>query len=636
MSLMRQLWLTVVVSTVIAFAGSLLVSMWSAQGYLAQQLERKNVDVANSLALSMTQQNKDQVTIELQVAALFDTGFYQQVSVVDPFGKVIARRVQDKSDANVPSWFIKLFPIGSKPGQAQVSDGWKQYGTVTVISHTHFAYQALWEQAGKLLLWFCLGGAAVGLAGMAVLRVISRSLNDVVDQAGAIGERRFIKIAEPRTPELHAVARAMNSMVERVKQMYSDSAARLDELLRRVNYDQLTGLPNRDYFMAHLKEVVSGGEAAQHGVLAVIRLADLKEINDAVGRTGTDKLLAKVGRLFTDIARQWEGALPGRIKAGDIAVVMPGESDAHAACQRIENALTELVAADCPDLTDVYHVGVICFARGSSPGDILSRADHALAIAEGIGANASHVVQAGAGAYSLSGEEWRKLLAQAVTAGNARLVFYPVAKPDGGVLHQEGMVRLQLEAGKPPMTAGDFMPIAAHLHLSVQLDLEVIRLALQHASKVADKVAINLSAEAIGDWTFRTDISRLLRSQSELCSRLWFEVSEYGAFKHFDAFRNLCLTLKGLGCHVGIEQFGLRLPESEKLTELGLDYIKLHPGLAQGINENAGNQEFLNRFCGIAHAVGVIVIATGVLNEAEASVLRSIGIDGISGPAVSN
>ena len=92
--------------------------------------------------------------------------------------------------------------------------------------------------------------------------------------------------------------------------------------------------------------------------------------------------------------------------------------------------------------------------------------------------------------------------------------------------------------------------------------------------------------------------------------------------------------LKELGCHVGIEQFGQRLSESQKLTEIGLDYVKIHPGLVQGITENTGNQEFLNRFCGIAHAVGVIVIAVGVQSEAERSTLKLLGIDGVTGPAI--
>jgi len=634
MSLMRQLWLAVIVSTVLAFAGSLLVSIWSAQGYLTQQLERKNGDVANSLALSMTQQSKDPVTIELQVTALFDTGYYQTISVVDPFGKIISQRIQDKSDANVPSWFIKSFPISSKPGLAQISDGWKQYGTVKVISHTQFAYQALWEQAGKLLLWFFLGGSIVGSLGMLALRAIGRSLSDVVNQAGAIGERRFITIAEPRTPELRALARAMNGMVERVRQMFNDAAAHLEELLRRVNYDQLTGLPNRDYFMAYFKGQLAGEEAAQTGVLAVMRLPDLNAVNDALGRVETDKLLKEIGQIFTDFSRQHEGALSGRIKAGDIAVLLPGENDPHVVAQKLSKVFDEQLVAKWTGLADIYHLGIVLFEHGNNFGDILSRVDHALALAEGQGANASHAIKSDVQMNVIPGEQWRTLLTQAVNAGNVKLVFYPVVKQDGSMLHQEGMVRLQPEPGKPLMTAGEFMPIAAHLNLTALIDLEVIRLAIRHLPTIVDDVAVNLSAETIGNWSFRTDILRLLRSNPKLCPRMWFEVTEYGAFKHFDAFKDICLVLKDFGCHIGIEQFGQRLSESQKLTELGLDYVKIHPGLVNGIDTNNGNQEFLNRFCSIAHAVGAVVIAVGVKSEAELSMLKSLGVDGVTGPAI--
>lgn len=636
MSLMRQLWLAVIISTVMAFAGSLLVSIWSAQGYLTQQLERKNGDVANSLALSMTQQEKDPITVELQVTALFDTGYYQMISVADPFGKVITERIQSKSEAHVPSWFVTLFPISSKPGLAQVSDGWKQFGMVKVISHTQFAYKALWEQAGKLLLWFCLGGSIVGFLGMFVLRAIGRSLNDVVNQAGAIGKRRFITITEPRTPELRALARAMNDMVARVRQMFNEAAVRLEELLRRVNYDQLTGLANRDYFMAYCKGQLADAEAVRYGVLAVMRVSDLNRVNDELGRVGTDKLLKDIGQIVTDFSRQHEGALAGRVKAGDIAVVLPGESDAHAVSQRLEKILDEPLVTKWPGLPDIYHLGVIRFEHGASLGDILSRVDHALALAEGEGANTSHVIDSGEHIKVIPGEQWRALLTQAVPAGNLKLAFYPVIKLQGVILHQEGMARLQPGADHLLMTAGDFMPIAAHLNLTALIDLEVINLAIRHLSTSADDVAVNLSAETINNLTFRSDLLRLLRSHPAACPRLWFEVSEYGAFKHFDAFKDICLVLKEFGCHVGIEQFGQRLSESQKLTELGLDYVKIHPGLVHGIDENSGNQEFLNRFCGIAHAVGVIVIAVGVRSEAELLMLQSLGIDGATGPAIGN
>ena len=88
MSLFRQLWLAVIASTVIAFAGSFIVSTLTARHYLERQLAIKNNDNAATLALSMSQLDKDPVTIELQVAAVFDSGQYALVRLIDPEGKV--------------------------------------------------------------------------------------------------------------------------------------------------------------------------------------------------------------------------------------------------------------------------------------------------------------------------------------------------------------------------------------------------------------------------------------------------------------------------------------------------------------------------------------------------------------------
>jgi len=635
MSLMRQLWLTVIVSAVTAFAGSLLISIWSAQGYLTQQLERKNDEIASSLALAMTQQEKDPVTIELQAAALFDAGYYQMISVTDSFDKIIVQRIQNKSEANIPSWFIKAFPIKARPGRALIMDGWKQYGTVTVTSHTQFVYQALWNQAGRLLLWFFLGGCGVGISGMIILRAIGNSLNNVVDQAKAIGERRFITNVEPRTPELGALARAMNSMVERLRQMFSEAATGLEDLLRLVNYDQLTGLPNRDYFMAYLKEQLTGNQAAGSSVLAVMRLPDLNTVNEMLGRVRTDRLLQEIGLLFTDFSQTHEGALAGRIKAGDIAIILPGAGNPQEISQRLDRIFTEQLVLKWPGLSDIYHLGVICFEHGRGLGETLARVDHALALAESAGANASHAIESDTLIKTIPGEQWRDILNQAVKSGALQLIFYPVIGREKTILHQEGMVRLQVpEPDAPLLTAGDFMPMAARLNLTTLIDLEVIRLALFHLLTIPEDAAVNLAAETISSWAFRTELAKLLRKNPELCPRLWFEVTEYGAFKNFDAFKDLCLVLKGFGCHIGIEQFGQRLTESQKLTEIGLDYIKVHPGLISDIEKNTGNQEFLNRFCGIAHAVGIIVIAVGVRNKTELSILHSLGIDGATGPGI--
>ena len=304
MSLFRQLWFAIIASTVIAFAGSFLASMLTARHYLAQQLAIKNNDNAASLALSMSQMEKDPITIELQIAALFDSGQYAVVRLTSPDGKIMIEKTGELEISDVPAWFVRVFPIESLPGQAQVSSGWNQFGTIELISHSQFAYKELWNGALKLLLWFIIGGAIMGVFGMRLLGRIKKPLDAVVDQAKAISDRRFISIEEPSTPELRSVSRAMNAMVERLKTMFAEEATRLEQVRREATLDNLTGLANRSFFLNQLDAALSDDHAAASGSLLMLRLADLAGINKRGGRENADELLRRIGLALQALAAE--------------------------------------------------------------------------------------------------------------------------------------------------------------------------------------------------------------------------------------------------------------------------------------------------------------------------------------------
>ena len=192
MSLIRQLWLAIALLMLIALGGSFFVSSLAAKGYLQEQLTLKNLDNANSLASVLGQMPKDAVEIELLVSSQFDLGGYEYIRLADPRGKLIVERVAEALDPGAPDWFVGMLRIEARPGVAQVQDGWKQYGTLTVSSHTRFAYRALWTSTKKLVTWFLLAALLAGAGGTLLLRVILRPLDDVVTQAEAIGARRFI------------------------------------------------------------------------------------------------------------------------------------------------------------------------------------------------------------------------------------------------------------------------------------------------------------------------------------------------------------------------------------------------------------------------------------------------------------
>jgi diguanylate cyclase (GGDEF)-like protein len=636
MSLFRRIWLAVIGLTLAAFIGSLLVNVLSARSYLEKQLYLKNLDNATALALSMSQiREKDPVTIELLLTAQFDTGHYQQIKLADPAGKVMVERKLDveASDAGAPSWFVRLFPISAEPGIAHVQDGWKQFGTITLSSQGKFAYQDLWQGTLDLSLWFAVGGLIAGLIGILLLRLITRPLDHVVEQARAITRRQFITVELPKVPELRSVVTAMNDMVARVKQMFADEAARLESLRQQVNHDSVTGLPNREFFIGRLREALSGEQEPATGLLAIIRLADLNRVNSKLGHVRADALLQLVADKLNEACSIQNHWLAARVRGPDFALLAPNAGEAAALAAELLQAMRKVAAY--PELEDLFHLAVVAYRRGDAMDTLLAGADGALAVAEGKGPNEWHASEHEAQPpLATSGEGWRSLLGNALTELRLKLASFPVLSANGVAIHQESAIRLQTEADGPWLPAGDFMPMAERLKLTAELDLQVIELALSGLRTGRGDIAVNLSADSIADWGFHNRLVEALGQQPELCKRLWVEVAEQGVFRQPEAFRDLCRTLKGLGCRVGIEHFGHRFGEVAKLSDLGLDYLKVDGSFIHDIHLNIGNQEFLRGVCRMAHSIGVSVIAESVRSADELAVLPKLGFDGVTGPAV--
>ncbi len=635
MSLFRQLWLTVIASMVITFAGSFVVSMLTARHYLEQQLAMKNGDNAASLALSMSQLSKDPVTIELQVSALFDTGQYASVKLFTPEGKVMIEKVSPPESGDVPQWFTALFPIDSVPGQAQVTTGWTQFGTIQLVSHSRFAYQELWDGALKMLLWFVAGGVLLGLLGMRLLGGIKRPLDAVVEQASAISDRRFVCIEEPATPELRSVARAMNAMVDRLKNIFAEETARLEQVRREVNLDSLTGLANRAFFMNQLDGALNSDDAPPYGLIFLVRVADLMGINKRAGREAADEVLRRVGKSLSQQVSLYPGAVAARLNGADFALLLPGQQAAATVADFLLDNLRNLASAGLIEGESIGHVAAGRYQHGEGGGALLARIDAALAAAETQSGAAWVQAESSADSQATSNADWKKLLEGAITNQRLRLIEFPVADQAHTLLHMECPLRLQATDNGEWLTAGSFMPMASRLAMTTELDLAAARLALERIAAGTPAVAVNLSGESVIDAGFRTRLHDLIAARPELARRLWLEVSELGAFRHFEDFRALCGALRPLGCRLGIEHFGRQFSEIGRLHAIGLDYLKVDGSFIRAIDQHQGNQAFLKGLCSIAHNLGLIVIAENVRTSEELAALPDLGFDGATGPVVS-
>ncbi len=634
MSMYRQLWLLLLLSTLFSMVWSLSASTLSSRAYLQEQLRLKNNDNANTLALSLSQRQVDKVEMELTVAALFDSGNYEMISIVDPFDHTLVERHASDSATNAPAWFVRLMPIVAEPGQAKISGGWQQVGTVKLVSHSRFAYNALWNSTWQMAGALAIAGIACAILGSLILARIRRPLNAVIVQAQAITERRFTTVPDSTVPELRPLTQAMNSVVQRLKSMFDDEAQRLEQVRQQANQDSATGLANRSYFMAHLRASLEA-EDARDGSMLLLRIQQLAELNRKIGRADTDQVIQLVSSAIHQAANQHKGCLAGRLNGADFGLALSLD---HQQTQVLAKEMLDSLAQSCAPLlqgANIACIGIAHYQAGQNCGSLLAQVDAALASAEAQGGNSITTVQS-TQEQARSQQQWGELLKQAVAQRRVKLAEFPVVNFHGQLLHSECPLRLAVDAESGWLTAGQFLPLAERLELTSMLDLAAVTLSVQQLGLHPELagLAINLSARSVQHPHFRHQLRELLEHHRVVAPRLWLEVAEVGVLAHFEAFQAFCAELKNIGCQLGIEHFGRQIAQIGQLHDLGLDYIKVDASFIHDIHQSPGNQAFLKGLSTIAHSIDLQVIAEGVSSEAEMHALAELGFNGATGPAV--
>ncbi len=635
MSLIKQLWLAIALTSLASLGGSFIVSSWAARDYMMQELTIKNLDNAQSLALSLSQLPKDPVSVELLISAQFDTGHYRRILLQSPGGEVLEERVFASEESDVPAWFVRLVALDIPPGIAQVQDGWQQYGTLSIETHVRYAYASLWKASTQLLLWFLAAALLIGLLGTLILRHITRPLGSLVAQAEAIGARRFITTTPPRTDEFRRVVLAMNRLAERVRAMLNEESRRLEQLRHQTQHDPLTGLLKREAFLKHFNAVLADHSAAAGGMLLIFRFCQLAELNRKHGRKQTDQVLNDFARQLQQLCDQQPEWECGRINAAEFALLAPGSLTSSDLTQFDRQLLNP---AHSPLPAEFSSELIAAAARYDAEDDatsVLIRLDGSLAHAE---QENLHQLQFAPSSNALFDDlqRWRTAIEDALARKALRLARFAVLSADpaagpaadlGPIHHYEAPVRLELDGEW--RNAGQFLPWAARLGLLCRIDQAVLDTACSLLAAEPELVglAINLSDDAVRSYEFHASLLATLHASPELAPRLHLDVLESSAQRHPAAFRALVLSLRPLGCRIGLKHAGRHFSSLEGLHDLGLDYLKIS---ASFNTEQPEDQSLLRGLCSLLHSIGMEAIAEQVASVEQANELATLGVDAFS------
>lgn len=406
-------------------------------------------------------------------------------------------------------------------------------------------------------------------------------------------------------------------------------------LAHHAMHDALTGLANRRLLHDRIAHAVAKAERDQSEVgVLLLDLDRFKDINDSLGHEVGDALIQAVAVRLQEAVRA--GDTVARLGGDEFVVLLPdvgNETEILAALERVLQAVGGRYHLDRHDLHVSASVGVAVFPRdGKDATVLLKNADTAMYRAKEGGRGRFRFFQSAMNERLVARMELEAALRLAVERQEFVLHFQPRVHASG--CHSaEALIRWQ-HPQWGLVSPARFIPVAEESGLIVPIGAWVLQaaanqLAQWQAQFPALRLSINLSAR-----DFR-DPSLLARVQQAVAllqpGTLELEVTEGVVMDNTAAAHNLLCQLRALGVAVALDDFGTGFSSLAYLKAFPLDTLKIDQSFVRGLEHDPQDKAIVQTIVDLANNLQLATVAEGVETEAQAQVLRQLGVDELQG-----
>jgi diguanylate cyclase (GGDEF)-like protein len=407
-------------------------------------------------------------------------------------------------------------------------------------------------------------------------------------------------------------------------------------LLQQAFHDPLTGLPNRARFQERLGQALARtGRTGEPLAVLFLDLDRFKKVNDSLGHAAGDQLLVQVAARLSGSVRP--GDVVARLGGDEFTVLLDGLADAGEAetlAERLATVMKAPFAVGGRDLAVTASIGIALAGSGQTdPTELLHDADVALYRAKERGKGRWAVFDPAMGRALRERAELEADLDRAADRGEFWLAYQPVVDlTNGAVVGVEALVRWQHpEWGL--VQPGRFVPLAEETGQIERIGRWVLAKACRQArtwqEQYADPpvVAVNLSAAQFQRPDLVEVVAFMLRETGLDPCLLKLEITESAVMTDAETAVAKLWRLKELGLGLAIDDFGTGYSSLAYLRRFPVDALKIDRAFISGLNRDAGDVAIVEAVIGLAHTLGLQVVAEGIETVEQVKVLRAMGCD---------
>jgi EAL domain-containing protein (putative c-di-GMP-specific phosphodiesterase class I) len=227
-------------------------------------------------------------------------------------------------------------------------------------------------------------------------------------------------------------------------------------------------------------------------------------------------------------------------------------------------------------------------------------------------------------------------LAEAIRAGQLRLMYQPIVLADETLFRVEALVRWQ-HPTRGLLRAAEFLPRAARAGLLQEVDLWVLGEALAEAAtwqSVVDPppgLAVNISDLLLTGAQSASAVIEIVERAGFPWDRLSMEVTEDCFRGSGSAILPAVTEMIDRGARITLDDFGTGYTSLAELHRIPARTVNIAAGFVANVTHDAAAAAVVRAICDMAHAMGRTATAESVETVEQFDALRRIGVDAYQG-----
>jgi diguanylate cyclase (GGDEF)-like protein len=420
----------------------------------------------------------------------------------------------------------------------------------------------------------------------------------------------------------------------------ADSHVRITQL---VNYDELTGIPNKQLLKERVEQAIKMSERSEQSfALFFLDLDNFKNINDTMGHFAGDVLLKEVSARLQTTLRDCDTV--ARVGGDEFVILVQNVTHAGATvvAKNIIEAVAKPFTVSNNNLLTTPSIGIaIYWNDGRDFETLYQHADTAMYIAKNKGKNNFAFFTQDVQDKIERSMSVESHLRNAIANNELSLHYQPqISLITNELVGAEALLRWNSPI-LGSMSPGDFIPIAEKTGLISSIGTWVISTAIaqikqwENMGLKTGTISINISAVQFNDPKLAEKILKEIADSDIKVSTLSVELTESVAMNIGTNVFNIMDKLHRNEISISIDDFGTGYSSLSVLKKFNISKIKIDQSFVRDLTASNDDAALVSAIINMATSLGFSTVAEGVETMEQAMILKKLGCTEIQGYLVS-